>query len=73
MTTQRDAVGSMIDRLRKVAAACPLRRAIEAAWHSAEATRPELLESAANQIALSEAAYARLFQMVEARRPAARR
>jgi colanic acid/amylovoran biosynthesis protein len=41
--------------------------AIDDAWRSAEDTRIELLESAARQVALGEAAYARLFRLVETR------
>jgi len=50
-----------------------VRLAIDDAWHSAKDSRAELLESAARQVALSESAYARLFQLVESRRPAGRR
>jgi polysaccharide pyruvyl transferase WcaK-like protein len=52
--------------------AARLRQAVSDAWASAESTRAGLLESAGKQIAQSEAAYRRLFALVEDRRQKAR-
>jgi polysaccharide pyruvyl transferase WcaK-like protein len=41
-----------------------LTQAIDRAWHSAERLRPSLLEAAKQQMALGEAAYRRLYEMV---------
>jgi len=42
--------------------------AIERAWRSADAVRPQLLEAAARQVELQRAAYSRLSELVSARR-----
>jgi polysaccharide pyruvyl transferase WcaK-like protein len=46
-----------------------LGRAIEVAWSSAEQLRPALLEAAKRQIGLGQAAYQRIFELVETRKP----
>jgi hypothetical protein len=42
--------------------------AIERAWRSADAVRPQLLAAAARQVELQRAAYRRLQELVSARR-----
>src|SRR5262249_16488538 len=42
--------------------------AIQRAWQSAEAVRPQLLAAAARQVELQRAAYRRLYELVSARR-----
>jgi len=50
-----------------------LREKIDRLWASAEQLRPGLLQSAARQIALGQAAYGRLREIVTARRKTAPR
>jgi colanic acid/amylovoran biosynthesis protein len=56
-----------IETTSDTAFALRLKTAIDELWESAEALRDRLAADAANQVALSEASYRRLFQLVNAR------
>jgi colanic acid/amylovoran biosynthesis protein len=65
-------VGCQVELASHPELAMRLQAAIESAWTCAPGTRVTLLAAARNQVVASEAAYERLFELMEARAPRCR-